>query len=760
MTDNSSKGKFKILNLIHRMKSLLKIHLTFILILWTLASCQTPSTTESQNIEDNTEEVATSESTPQTLEPLILVDPIGERGLVTSLPLTISGRIVANTTITQLTFKLDDKNETNILSNLNQDHEFELTLSDLERGIHSLAITAKDNFNVVTQVDLQINYSPDNTPSDPESPNETSSLWFLILDILNTSQNRFDQFGALLHIFKDNEQALYSFIDFFDSWDGSTESLQSFWDEWASPHNLAVPALFQNKIANPSLSRPNVWTLSNMAVSLNNIEKIKDALLPQLLNSQSTQTNNSSFVALKNKKKVLGCDFEWTIEITKTETTLNFSENHLKNIEFLDDQSLSLAFDLRDAKIKTHFALKGTPSQKCVFKASERTGTIESTGLSGDITFKLNYDTHNKIISVADILSSNIQTDSLKTTLNTSSKFWSSALEWLFKRLYGCLSCSNEEAEQKLFAYLFDLDDALFENIFNQTLKNDPHVENLLITESNRLLKTNLAVDGDMAINEPPLNLHFSTFMEKFTTHFDPNRLISYWTLTVEDQEKRDPCAQSFLIENPSPVSEMPVLGDVGVQLSFYNLANMLRGLARTGAFCFEDDLKSDDLKIAHLTLKPFGTLRFLKSELSDAHIDILYPFQIGINWGSQNTDQHTLNPVVSNNKIYGELLLSIRFDSDCESGLNLSIINSELNSLQGHIKINQFTFDVSTLEPPLQEWVHNLSWNKLQNIPITRSLIDSSELSPLHLRLNENVVVTDTDINFGLDLDTTSSCQ
>lgn len=748
------------------------------LLLMTLISCEFDSANIT-TVEPNTNlEIATSEAVPDVVRPILLVDPIGEAGVVTTAEITLSGHIIlTDSSITVFTSTLNNSAANDVLPSLAQDNHFSFLVSDLQEGTNTVTLNVADSLNATTSLDISITYSKPIETTEPEdssgdddteteiTPEPEVDLMSLVLDILNTTQSRYADFANLLEIFQDNEAALTSIFDFLSTWDGSDAALQEWWNEWANAGTIKIA---QFDAVDTTQAQENTWQLDDVRISLNDISHITQVLFPQLADELNDVTNSDDFVVLQNHKEVLWCDFEWSVKITSITSTLNLSTDGITNIEFLDNNQVSISLDLANATMDSNIKLIANPPKACVFNDSSRTGDVSGKKLTGTLVLQLDYDSDSKTLLVSDIVSSSLKVGSVTASMDEADSFWQGVTEWIFKRLHGCNFCSDSDAEKALFQYVFDIDDDdPYKTMFNAALQTDDHIQNMLLAEFNKIFTTALQFDGNISTAESQPSFNYETAMTNFTTDADRDQLLTEWSLAVAASEPRDSCARLFKIPDPATTrSNMARIGDIGVQLTYDQIATMLQGIARTGAFCFNQDITIDSLTLAQLDLRPYGTIEIADSNNQNSHLDVTYPFEINVNWGNadnSNTQNLVLNAFTGssvNNKIYGSVVLSVHLATDCEAGLTLSVDQIELVSLDGTLKINTYTFDLDIIRGELTEWLNNISLTSLQNIPLTSQLVDLEGLENISVEMEKTFIATDTDLNLGLTLVENSSCQ
>lgn len=753
-------------------------HYLLSLFLLTLISCEFSSsnTTNTDIDPGSSAEVATSEAVPDVVRPIVLVDPVGDAGVVESNEVEVSGHILTTSTdITTFTATLNNNTTNDILSSLAADGRFVVPIENLNEGTNTLTLNVTDNLAATTSLDLTITYTkPEETPEPSEPEDDTTTpepdvdLMSLILDILNTTQSRYQDFATLLDIFADNEAALSSIFDFLSTWDGSDAALQEWWNEWANAgtRQISFPGLRQQD--SQTQTDDNSWQLDDVRISLNDIAHVTQVLFPQLVDELKDIKNSDDFVVLENQKDVLWCDFVWSVKITSVTSTLGLSADNITNIHFLDNKQVSISLDLDKAEMDSTFKLIANPPKACVFNDSSRGGEVHAKKLSGTLVLQLDYDAEAKTLMVKDIISSTLKVSSVTSSMDEADGFWASITEWIFKRLHGCNFCSSEDAEKALFQYLFDIEDEdPYKTMFNTALQKDDHIQNMLLEEFNKIFTQALQFDGTINTEENSESFAYNTAMTQFSTDANRNQLISNWTLAVAAAEPRDSCAKLFKIpESESTRSNMAKIGNIGVQLTYSQIATMLKGIARTGAFCFSQDITFDDFTLAELDLRPYGTIAIADSKNQGSHLDVTYPFEIDVNWGNADNSNAQILSLKeftgssTNNKIYGSVVLSVHLATDCEAGLTLSVDQIELVTLDGTLKINAYTFDLDIIRDELTDWLNNISLTSLQNIPLTSQLLDLEGLENISIEMEETFIATDTDLNLGLTLVENSACQ
>ena len=743
-------------------------------------SCEVTSSLTVDEDTDPNPEVATSEAVPDVIRPILLIDPIGVEGVVETANTEIHGRIITVNDITLFTATLNANPTVDNTAILATDGRFSIPLEILNEGINTVTLNVTDSLNASTSLNITITYTKpvvtpdpvesgdDDANTQPDQPaNDNTDLMSLILDILNTTQGQYEDLAHILEIFTDNEEALQDIADFLSAWNGSDSDMQTWWNDWANAGNAknSQPHL-SNSISEQTLG--NSWQLDDVRISLNDIEHLTSMLAPQLVDTLKDVENNTDFVALQNHKDVLWCDFEWTVTITKVTSSLNLTADSITNIKFLDSKQVSISLNLDKAELDSNFKLLANPPKACVFNDSTRTGQIHAQKLTGTLVLQLDYDADAKTLVVTDIVSSSLSVGSVSSSMDATDGFWQSITEWIFKRLHGCTFCSGEDAEKELFQYIFDIDDSEpYKTMFNTALQKDDHIQNLLVDEFNKIFTSSLQFNGSLTPNDSAQSFQYQTAMNDFTTGTSDNQLISIWSMSVDATQPRDNCARLFKIPTASDTvpSQMPKLGDIGVQLTYDHIATILKGIARTGAFCLSQDIQFDNFTLAELDLRPYGTIAIAESENRGSQIDVTYPFEVDVNWGNDATGNQNLNMTIladnnSNNKIYGNLLLSLHFATNCDSGLTLSVDKMSLLDMAGTLKINNYSFDLEIIEDEVTDWLSHLTLTELQNIPITNNIVDLTDLPGLAVQIDNEFVTTATDINFGLTLVNDATCQ
>ncbi len=748
------------------------------LFLLSLIACQFDSANDNKaDVDpDTSPEIATSEAVPDVVRPILLVDPIGTAGVVDTADVEVSGHILTTTSsITGFTATLNTNPASDILPTLATDDSFNVSVENLIEGANTVTFNVTDNFNATTILDITITYTkPAETPETTETDDDETiaepdvDLLSLILDILNTTQSRYQDFANLLDIFADNEAALSSIFDFLSTWDGSNAALQEWWNVWANAgtRKILSPGSWQHD--SQTQAGDNTWELDDVRISLNDIAHLTQILFPQLVDELKDVKNSDDFVVLQNHKDVLWCDFEWTVKITSVTSTLNLTNDGITNIEFLDNNQVSISLDLDNATMDSNIKLTANPPKACVFNDSSRGGEVNAKKLSGTLVLQLDYDDDAKTLLVSDIVSSSLKVDSVTSNMDEPDGFWQSITEWIFERLHGCNFCSDNDAEKALFQYIFDIDDEdPYKTMFNKALQKDDHIQNMLLEEFNKIFTSALQFDGNISADDSGQSFDYDTAMNDFTTNAASKQLISNWTLSVAATEPRDSCARLFKIpEAATTRSGMARIGDIGVQLTYDQIAIMLQGIARTGAFCFDQDITIDNFTLAQLALRPYGTIAIRDSNNDGSHLDVTYPFEINVNWGDAETANVTTLAIGNmtgsntNNKIYGNIKLSVHFATDCDSGLTLSVDKLQLLDIGGTLKINAYTFDFDIIENDLREWLNQITLTDLQNIPITSQLVDLSILPGISVAMEREFISTDTALNLGLTLIESSSCH
>jgi len=727
--------------------------------LFFMTHCQGHADSPKTTPDDHITEIPTSESVFDALSPIFLIDPIGDAGVVHEPTVILSGRIIADQPLTSLTLATSITSIQDHFATLTPKNTFAIAVENLIEGENHFTLTTADVNNNTAEFSFTIVYTQDLPQA--ENPDPTTPDWLeQIADLLNAVHTSYQGLANFLEIFSEHEDSLKDIFSFLTNWDGSIESLQSFWNAWANPKNMPFSKNSENDFLQHDKAENgnNAWNIHNLRLSINNLSHLSEILSPYLTDSAQHIEMPHNLMMLQNNKRVLGCNFSWSTTLTGGLAELGLEKDSLQNMRFLANNQVAFTLNASKAEFDTDFVLTANPPQACVFNESTRNGNLYAQNLSGELVLQLAHNSLENRLEVSDIVSSTLKIDTVSATLEEDDRFWQRVKEWVFKHLYGCLFCNTEEADAQLFKSIFEISaDDPYKTLFNTALQNDTRIQNILLEQFNSFFTKTLSFANQNGA------WSYQMDMTDFVTEPASNQLITSWDLHIDTNEPRDACAKFFkLPSTPTETSEMPNLGDITLELTFAQIGKLLRGMAQNGAFCLEDSLKIGDFVLGRFSLKPYGKISLEASQYQSSNLDLTYPFMIEINWGDTELSSSSSNQTRGQqqpNIAYGSLLFSLHFDTNCTAGVTLSIDRMALTNLTGTLQIHQQTFDISIIEDEIKSFINSFDLSRWQNLPVTNAVLDLQNLDGVFLKIEDNPVVTSSAIHLGLSLTQDRQC-
>lgn len=744
---SANGDKYSILMLL---KCFTKGLFTFLLLL-TLA-CSTQNSVTDEVPEDTGADAALSEPTTEAevalINPIILVDPVA----TTENSAQISGILWVDSNVTAFSYQLNEDESVNLTEDLGTDFSFAFTLADLSVGTHSLSFSVTDNqgLSATKTTSFEI------TEPETEEPiaDETPWSWQDITDVLNGITQSYEDLTNLIDFLQENEDDLAALAEFLEAWDGSAGSLQDWWNDWA---NSGSKFDFDRGLGNkqPDQTTANTWDMDHVQVTINDIEKITETLGPDLVNSLSDFTINDDFVALKNKRKLMGCKYTWKIKVKKTVADLKFKTSSIKELKFLSRYRLSVKLDLPNAKMTSNVTFIGDAPSKCIFGDTSRNGKSTGKGLSGKMILDIEYDQATKQLQVVGIDSSDLEVDSVSASMDSAKGIFKKILDWFVKNVYGCVTCSKEKREKEFFKHVFEISsNSPYKKMFNKIVQGSSPIRQNLRDEINKILETSLEFEAALPEHLFP-DGQVVTSLQSVQTNESDNTLKSIWNIAVDTGENRDSCAHFLKPQGFAAPQSATDLGDFTLQLPYSEISETLVGVGRTGVFCFEEEWVSDGLTIAQFEFQPYGTLAVTEGHVAD--LDITLPFRVAVIWGSGDPDRKISK--ATRQYVYGSLTLETVLASNCDSGVNLSIVDVELEDLEGTLKLGETEISVTEIAPQIEFLATGIDVSDLQNIPLIDKVLEIPDTDDFALLIEDNFITTNTDIQLGLSLGDPDDC-